>query len=92
MNSLKVDNKLRECICNFPKMHGSINNILDNVIKFKEFDARIENDIKYMLDLCNLINKNHDDEKLNMIFVNYQVLITKMIFYLLSILRMTARK
>ena len=61
MNSLKVDNKLRECICNFPKMHGSINNILDNVIKFKDFDARIENDIKSMLDLCNLINKNHDD-------------------------------
>ncbi len=61
MSYLEVDNKLKECICNFPKMHGSIKNILDNVIRLKDFDERIENDIRYMLDLSNIINKNHTD-------------------------------
>lgn len=61
MNSLQVDDKLKECICNFPKMQGSLKNILDNTTNLKNFDPKIENDIQYMLDLCKLINSNHSD-------------------------------
>ena len=61
MNSLQVDDKLKECICNFPKMQGSLKNILDNTTNLKNFDHKIENDIQYMLDLCKLINSNHSD-------------------------------
>ncbi len=61
MNTLDVDNNLENCICDFPKMHGTIKNILKDSNHIISFDSAIEDDIKYMVSLCNLINKNHSD-------------------------------
>lgn len=61
MNTLDVDNNLKNCICDFPKMHGTIKNILKDSNNIISFDPAIEDDIKYMVGLCNLINKNHSD-------------------------------
>tara|TARA_B100000941_G_C28379220_1_gene486393 strand:- start:304 stop:894 length:591 start_codon:yes stop_codon:yes gene_type:complete len=61
MNTLDVDNNLKNCICDFPKMHGMIKNILKDSNHIISFDTEIEDDIKYMVGLYNLINKNHSD-------------------------------
>ena len=61
MNSLDVDEMLKSCICNFPKMHGPIENISKDSDNFKNFNLDIDDDVKYMKDLCNLIDSKHND-------------------------------
>ena len=61
MNTIEIDEKLKDCICNFPKMHGSIKDILNDLENFKKIEPSIEIDIRYMIELCSLINNNHSD-------------------------------
>jgi len=61
MNTLDVDSDLRDCICDFPKMHGTLKNVLKDSKNIVSFDPLIKDDIKYMLDLCNFINQEHSD-------------------------------
>ncbi len=61
MNTIEIDEKLKDCICNFPKMHGSIKDILNDLENFKKIESSIEVDIRYMIELCSLINNNHSD-------------------------------
>ena len=72
MNSLDVDTNLRDCICDFPKMHGPIENILLNSNNLIAFNKEIENDIKYMMKLCSLINANHSDVEIKYDFCELQ--------------------
>ena len=73
INSLDVDEKLKECICNFPKDAWSNRKYFERIkIIFKNFNLDIENDVKYMIDLCNLIDSNHNDVEIKYDFCELQ--------------------
>ena len=72
VNNLEFDIKLKECICNFPKMHGQIKNILKESSSLLHFDSEIKNDIQYMIELCDLISSNHSDVEIKYDFCELQ--------------------
>ncbi|MBT4709291.1 MAG: ATP phosphoribosyltransferase regulatory subunit [Flavobacteriaceae bacterium] len=61
LDNLKIDESLKKCIGDFPKMHGPINNILKYSDQLISFDKTIKKDIDYIIKLSNLICKFHKD-------------------------------
>ena len=61
LDSLKIDESLKKCIGDFPKMHGPIANILKYLDQLTSFDKKIKKDIDYIIKLSDLISKAHTD-------------------------------
>ena len=68
LNHLDIDESLKECLNNFPKMHGSIKEIEKCLNQIKVFDNRIEKDIRYMCLFSKFIEKSHSDVNINFDF------------------------
>ena len=63
-----IDEPLKECLKNFPKMHGPVKEIEKYLDQLKIFDISIENDIRYMSLLSELIEKAHSNISINFDF------------------------
>ena len=61
LGSLKIDESLKKCIGDFPKMHGSITNILKYSDQLTSFDKKIKKDLDYIIKLSDLISEAHLD-------------------------------
>lgn len=68
LNHLDIDESLKECLNNFPKMHGSIKEIEKCLNQIKVFDNRIEKDIRYMCLFSEFIEKSHGNININFDF------------------------
>ncbi len=66
LKTLDIDNNLRECLGDFPKMHGSIEKIKIHIQQLKYFNKDIENDINYIINLCKIVGDTHKD-----VFIKY---------------------
>ena len=53
-------------------MHGSINDIRNNLDQLKNFNSDIENDIDYMTNLANLVVAEHTNVQINYDFCELQ--------------------
>tara|TARA_B100001996_G_scaffold381004_1_gene369568 strand:- start:92 stop:1120 length:1029 start_codon:yes stop_codon:yes gene_type:complete len=72
INNLEVDDSFKSCICNFPKMHGSIKDIQKDLNVLKVFNSEIEKDINYMINICDLVEKKHSDVEIKYDFCELQ--------------------
>ena len=61
LSILDIDSALKECIGNFPKMHGSINDILKYSNQLKSFNGDIESNINRITRICDAVSKSHKD-------------------------------
>ena len=61
LSDLGIDSTLKECIGNFPKMHGSIKNILKHAEQLNFFNNNIEDDINRMIRISDIVSKSHND-------------------------------
>tara|TARA_Y200000002_G_scaffold71953_1_gene56314 strand:+ start:253 stop:1287 length:1035 start_codon:yes stop_codon:yes gene_type:complete len=68
LHNQNIDESLKECLKNFPKMHGSINDIEKYLNQLKIFDDRIEKDIRYMIYLSEFIKNSHNNININFDF------------------------
>ncbi len=68
LQNLKIDGSLKECIKDFPKMHGSVKEIKKYRDQLKIFNSEIENDINYMIELSAFIENEHNDVIINFDF------------------------
>lgn len=72
LGDINTDDSIKECIINFPKMHGSIRGIAKDLKQLNFFNSDIENDIKYMVSLSSLVEKNHKDVEIKYDFCELQ--------------------
>ena len=61
LSDLGIDSTLKECIGNFPKMHGSIKNIAKHAEQLNFFNNNIEDDINRMIGISDIVSKSHND-------------------------------
>ena len=61
LSGLDIEQSLKECFENFPKMHGTVKKIEKYLNQLKFFNKDIERDIKYMTELANIVYKSHAD-------------------------------
>jgi len=61
LSDLGIDSLLKECIGSFPRMHGSIKNILKHSDQLNFFNNDIESDINRMIKICDIVSKSHND-------------------------------
>ena len=61
LNEISIDQSLKECLQNFPKMHGSIKDIEKYLDQLKSFNNDIESDIFYMRNFADIVNKTHNN-------------------------------
>jgi len=61
LSDLGIDSTLKECIGNFPKMHGSIKNILKHAEQLNFFNNNIEDDINRIIRISDIVSKSHND-------------------------------
>ncbi len=68
LQDLSIDESLKECLKNFPKMHGSIKEIEKYLKQLKIFNEDIEKDIYHMSKLSEIVEKEHKDISINFDF------------------------
>ena len=61
LNNINMNDSLKECFKNFPKMHGSIKDVEKYLSQLKAFNNDIDHDIKYMTKISDIIQNSHDD-------------------------------
>ena len=61
LSDIKIDSTLKECIGNFPKMHGSIKNISKHADQLILFNNNIKDDISRMIGIGDIVSKSHND-------------------------------
>ena len=61
LNNINMNDSLKECFKNFPKMHGSIKDVEKYLSQLKAFNNNIDHDIKYMTKISDIIQNSHDD-------------------------------
>ena len=61
LNDVDMNDSLKECFKNFPRMHGSINEIEKYQDQLKSFDNNIEKDIQYMIKISEIVQNCHSD-------------------------------
>ena len=61
LSDLSIDSTLKECIGNFPKMHGSIKKILKHADQLNFFNNDIEDDINRIIRISDIVSKSHND-------------------------------
>ncbi len=68
LEGLNIDESLKECLKNFPKMHGPANKLENYLDQLKSFNNDIENDIYRMIKFSDIIKKAHADISINFDF------------------------
>ena len=68
LKDLNLNDSLKECLNNFPKMHGPIEEIEKYLSQLKFFNNYIEKDIHYMRNLSEIVKKKHKDITINFDF------------------------
>ena len=68
LNEISIDQSLKECLKNFPKMHGPANELENYLDQLKSFNNDIENDIYRMIKFSDIIKKAHADISINFDF------------------------
>ena len=61
LSDLGIDSTLKECIGNFPKMHGSIKSISKHADQLNFFNNNIADDINRMIGISDIVSKSHSD-------------------------------
>ena len=61
LNSIDINDSLKECFKNFPRMHGSIEEIQKYQKQLISFDNDIVKDITYMTKISDIIKNSHND-------------------------------
>ena len=61
LSDMDIDNSLKECLGNFPKMHGSIKNIAKHAEQLNFLNNDIKDDINRIIGISNIVSKSHDD-------------------------------
>ena len=72
LRSVDAEDSFKECISNFPKMHGPIESITRDLNQLKFLSSDIENDINYMINLCALVRDKHSDIEIKYDFCELQ--------------------
>ena len=72
LNDADINQRLKDCICNFPKMHGLIKDIDKDSNELVNFNPDIKNNVDYMIKLSNLVNKKHKDVEIKYDFCELQ--------------------
>ena len=72
LNDVDADKSIKDCISNFPKMHGLIKDINKDLNQLKIFDDNIKHDVDYMINLCNLVGVKHKDVEIKYDFCELQ--------------------
>jgi len=72
LTSLDIDNDIKNCLSDFPKMHGHVDNIKTHSEILNVFDNNIADDINYIIELCRSISKIHQDVEIKYDFCELQ--------------------
>lgn len=72
LNDVDVDQSFKECLYNFPKMHGFIKDIDNDLKQLKRFDNNIEQDIQHIVKLCKIIECTHKNVEIKYDFCELQ--------------------
>jgi ATP phosphoribosyltransferase regulatory subunit len=72
LNLLDINEDIKNCLSDFPKMHGNVDNIKTHSEILKVFDKNIDNDINYIIQLCKNISKSHQDVEIKYDFCELQ--------------------
>ena len=72
LNDVDADKAIKDCIGNFPKMHGLIKDIDKDSNQLVNFNKNIKKDVDYMIELCNLVKIKHKDVEIKYDFCELQ--------------------
>jgi len=61
LSNTNMNDSLKECFKNFPRMHGPIKEVEKYLSQLKAFDNNIERDIQYIAEISNIIQNYHND-------------------------------